>query len=271
MRIACVGGGPAGLVFAISMKLRDPRHEHCRVRAQRTGRHVRLGRRLLRSDAWRISAPTIPQARDADRSRFRALGRYRRPHPRPNHHLLRPRLCRHRPQAAAEYPARSRPRTRRASRIPHRNRSRPGSLRRLRPRRSPATAPTANSAMLSSPTSRSTSTSAPTSTSGSAPTKPSTPSPSPSSKPNTAGSGLTPTSSTTTPRPSSSNAPKRHGARLGFDAMSQDETCRAAERLFAKYPRRRGALHQRQASARFGLAQLSAHRLPNLAREAISS
>ena len=27
MRIACVGGGPAGLVFAISMKLRDPRHD----------------------------------------------------------------------------------------------------------------------------------------------------------------------------------------------------------------------------------------------------
>ena len=27
MRIACAGGGPAGLVFAISMKLRDPRHE----------------------------------------------------------------------------------------------------------------------------------------------------------------------------------------------------------------------------------------------------
>ncbi len=27
MRIACIGGGPAGLTFAISMKLRDPRHE----------------------------------------------------------------------------------------------------------------------------------------------------------------------------------------------------------------------------------------------------
>src|SRR4028118_197877 len=27
MRIACLGGGPAGLYFAISMKLRDPTHE----------------------------------------------------------------------------------------------------------------------------------------------------------------------------------------------------------------------------------------------------
>ena len=27
MRVACIGGGPAGLNFAISMKLRDPSHE----------------------------------------------------------------------------------------------------------------------------------------------------------------------------------------------------------------------------------------------------
>jgi anthraniloyl-CoA monooxygenase len=27
MRVACLGGGPAGLYFAISMKLRDPGHE----------------------------------------------------------------------------------------------------------------------------------------------------------------------------------------------------------------------------------------------------
>ena len=27
MKIACLGGGPAGLYFAISMKLRDPDHD----------------------------------------------------------------------------------------------------------------------------------------------------------------------------------------------------------------------------------------------------
>ena len=27
MKIACIGGGPAGLYFAISMKLRDPAHK----------------------------------------------------------------------------------------------------------------------------------------------------------------------------------------------------------------------------------------------------
>ncbi|MEY2754520.1 MAG: hypothetical protein RJB65_878, partial [Actinomycetota bacterium] len=27
MKVLCLGGGPAGLYFAISMKVRDPRHD----------------------------------------------------------------------------------------------------------------------------------------------------------------------------------------------------------------------------------------------------
>ena len=34
MRVACLGGGPAGLYFAISMKLRDPAHDVVVFRAQ---------------------------------------------------------------------------------------------------------------------------------------------------------------------------------------------------------------------------------------------
>ena len=66
MRIACLGGGPAGLYFAISMKLRDPGARRRRLRAQPARRHVRLGRRLLRPDGResdgersRLAAPTI--------------------------------------------------------------------------------------------------------------------------------------------------------------------------------------------------------------------
>jgi anthraniloyl-CoA monooxygenase len=37
MRIACLGGGPAGLYFAVSMKLRDPRHEVAVFERNRAG------------------------------------------------------------------------------------------------------------------------------------------------------------------------------------------------------------------------------------------
>ena len=110
------------------------------------------------------------------------------------------------------------------------------------------------------PTSSSpTSTCAPASSSGSARSQNSTtPSPSSSRRPSTAGSGRTPTSSTPTPRPSSSNAREATWRRFGLDAMSQEETIAACERIFAKHLDGHRADDQRQPPARLGLAQLSA-------------
>ncbi len=72
--------------------------------------------------------------------------------------------------------------------------------------------------------------------SGSAPARNSTrPSPSSSRKPSTAGSGRTPISSTPIPRPSSSNVPEETWRKSGFDTMQGDEALRACEKIFAAY------------------------------------
>ena len=107
MRIACLGGGPAGLYFAISMKLRDPAHDIDLFERNRAGRHVRLGRGLLRPDGREFDGERSRSAARRHRRRVRALGRYRRPYPWRDDPLLRPRLHRHRPQAPARTSCRS--------------------------------------------------------------------------------------------------------------------------------------------------------------------
>ena len=211
MRVACLGGGPAGLYFAIAMKLRDPRPRHRRGRAQPALRHLRLGRGAVRRDAGQPRSRR-PRQRRGDPPRVRLLGRHRRVLPRHRHALVGARLLRHRPQAAAQYPAGPRARARRRAAVRDRDRQ-PRALSRLRPdrggRRRQLQGAQRAGACLQARHRRARL----PSTSGSARTRSSTtPSPSSSRRPSTAGSGRTPTSSMPTRRPSSSNARRRPGA-----------------------------------------------------------
>ena len=210
MKIACLGGGPAGLYFAISMKLRDRRARHHRVRAQPARRHVRLGRRVLRRDLRQHRRQRSAQRRDHPRP-FRLLGRHRG--------LLSRRSASSR--AATAFPA-SRARSccmllqERARELgvelalPDRDRQRRRACQELRSRRRRRRTEFEDAQRIRRRISSRPSTCARTNSSGSARSRNSTtPSPSSSRRPSTAGSGRTPISSTPTPRPSSSNARRR--------------------------------------------------------------
>ena len=107
MRIACLGGGPAGLYFAISMKLRDPAHEIDLFERNRRRRHVRLGRRLLRPDGRESDGQRSGLAAPSIRDEFAHWDDIDVHIHGADDPLVRPRLHRHRPQAAARASCRS--------------------------------------------------------------------------------------------------------------------------------------------------------------------
>ncbi len=69
MRIACLGGGPAGLYFAISMKLRDPSHEIVVVERNKAGDTFGWGV-VLSDDALENLEKNDPESAQAIRSHF---------------------------------------------------------------------------------------------------------------------------------------------------------------------------------------------------------
>ncbi len=69
MKVICLGGGPAGLYFAISMKLRDPSHQVTVLERNRA--HDTFGWGVVLSDdALERMQKNDPQSTDAIRSHF---------------------------------------------------------------------------------------------------------------------------------------------------------------------------------------------------------
>ena len=131
MKIVCIGGGPAGLYFALLMKQLGPAPRHHGGRAQQALRHLRLGRGVLRRHHGQ-HAPVGPAHRGRDPAGLQPLGRHRAQVQGPHDPQRRPRLRRHRAQEAAQHPAGALRAARREAAVRDR-----GRFRRRFPRRRP--------------------------------------------------------------------------------------------------------------------------------------
>jgi hypothetical protein len=104
MRVACIGGGPAGLYLAIQMKRADPSHEvvvHERNRADDP-----FGFGVVFSDATGDNLAAADPETTGDGRALPPLGRHPHPLPRPFPHVHGPRLQRPVPGALLEILAR---------------------------------------------------------------------------------------------------------------------------------------------------------------------
>ena len=236
MKIACLGGGPAGLYFAISMKLRDAAHDITVFERNRPDDTFGWGVVFSDETLDNLHRQRSGQ-RGSDPRAFRLLGRYRRQLSRRADRFDRPRLLRHRAQEVAAVAAAARAGAGREPALSDRDRQRRRTLARTYDL--VVAADGLNSKVRSEfaqafPARRSICANA--SSSGSAPTRNSTtPSPSFSRRPSTAGFGRTPINSMPTPRPSSSSVRRRPGTSSASARCRRNSRLRTCERIFAKY------------------------------------
>ena len=129
MKVAIIGGGPAGLYSAILLKKQRPEADDHGLRAQPRRRYLRLRRGVFGCDARQFreirSAELSP-----DHAGIRLLGRYRRALPRHGASRRRQRLLRLLAPPAAPDLAGARARTRRQADLRDRDRRRVALCRR---------------------------------------------------------------------------------------------------------------------------------------------
>ena len=228
MKIACVGAGPAGLYFAISMKLRDPSHDVTVFERNAAGRHVRLGRSVFGPDRREFARATIRSRRRSSPTNSHigttststsAARRSRRGGTGSS--ALAASVCSKSCRIARANWA--------SDRVRCRMRSRRSEVARLRSRHCLGRHQFALPRRATRMRSASTSMCGRTSSSGWGRRRSSTPSPSRSRRPSRAGSGRTPIASRRTARPSSSSVRKRRGAISASTGWSRPRRSQSAK------------------------------------------
>jgi hypothetical protein len=196
MKVLCLGGGPAGLYFAISMKLRDPAHEVTLLERNKADDTFGWGV-VLSDDALGNMERNDPDQHGRHPRQLLVLGRHRSHPPRCAHGVGWPRLRRPRPDEDAAPAARASSRAGCRPAVPVHVRVGGGIPPRVRPGGRLRRHQLAGARRVRRCVQVPTSTRGCASSSGSARTRSSTTrSPSSSRRPSTAGCGCTPTSST---------------------------------------------------------------------------
>ena len=240
MKVHVIGGGPAGLYFAILMKKAWPQTRHHGLRAQPAGRHLRLRRRVLRPDARHLRGLRSREL-SRDHEPLRLLGRHRDPFQAARVHRIGGNgFCGCSRATLLQILHERAPRARRRAQVPDRRSPTRRRLSATPTWSSPPTASIARPRDLRGPFPADASICGRTSSPGWARPGRSTPSPSSSARPSTASSSPTATSTSRAARPGSSRPTGDLRARRPRQARRGRRPRSFVETLFAEELRATG-------------------------------